>query len=148
MTDPLAKFRKQPLTPSDTPRSLKTSEPYIAFDAKDNVDRLIIRRSMNPTRSPRYLYLKDIAYDAEFGTNFALYFEFMVVVVRGRNLQPVILALQKNAAEFIYEFDPDRWEMPTDEKAPFIHSIEVLEQEDNPPGAENRREIPAPSKPH
>ena len=59
MADPLAKFRKQPPAlvatpaPPDTGAGVASeSEPYVAFDAKDKVNRLRILRAKNPARAP------------------------------------------------------------------------------------------------
>ena len=43
------------------------------------------------------------------------------------------------SADFIQEFDPDRWQMPKDDKAPFIESIEVIVQESGPSIADSER---------
>lgn len=132
MNDPLAQFRKRPAgIGADTPPP-KDSDEYVAFDAKDKVDRLKIRRANDPTRSPGYAYLLDIVYDGPYGTNFVLVFTFLMVLVRGRNLQNVVSALEMGTADFIQEFDPDRWQAPKDDKTPFIESIEVIVQESGP----------------
>jgi hypothetical protein len=139
MNDPLAQFRKRPVgTSADTPPP-KGSDEYVAFDAKDKVDRLKIRRANDPTRSPGYAYLLDIVYDGPYGTNFVLVFTFLMVLVRGRNLQGLITALEMGTADFIQEFDPERWQVPNDEKAPFIESIEVIVQESGPSIADSER---------
>lgn len=119
--DPLAAHRKKPLT-------TETKEPqgYVAFDAKDKVTRLQIRCAMQPTHAPGYGYLMNVMYDGPYGTNFVLVFHFMSVLVRGKNLQPVISALETGAAEFIQEFDETLWEQPKDEKTPVITSIQIL----------------------
>jgi hypothetical protein len=129
MNDPLAQFRRR--VPGSAADSLppKGTDDYMAFDAKDKVDRLKIRRANDPTRSPGYAYLLDIVYDGPYGTNFVLVYTFLMVLVKGRNLQTVITALEMGTADFIQEFDPDRWQEPTDSKAPFIETIEVVVQE-------------------
>lgn len=129
MGDPLAQYRKK--SPVAASLQAETGEPegYVAFDAKDKVERLKIRRGMAPTRSPGYAYLLDIVYDGPFGTNFVLVYTFLMVLVRGKNLQLVVKALEAGTADFIQEFDPDRWEKPKDDKAAFIESIEVVVQE-------------------
>jgi len=129
MTDPLAQFRKKPLeaTGANIPLKAKQSDEYVAFEGKDRVDRLRIRRALAPTRSPRYLYLYDMAYDGEYGTNFVLVFEFMVVLVTGRNLQAVIAAIEAGTADFIQEYHPDIWQKPADD-APLIESIQIYMQ--------------------
>lgn len=145
MSDPLAQFRKRPGGVAAPPTG-EGPEGYAAFGAKDKVERLKIRRASAPTRSPGYAYLLDIAYDGPFGTNFVLVYTFMMVMVRGCNLQPVILALETRTADFIQEFDPDQWEKPKDDKIPFIESIEVVMQENGESVAE--AEKVGATKPH
>ena len=132
MADPLAQYRKQPPGAAAETTPPKDADEYAAFDAKDRVDRLKIRRTNDPTRSPGYAYLLDVVYDGSYGTNFVLVYTFLMVLVRGRNLQPVILALEMGTAEFIQEFDADRWQKPADGKLPFIESIEVVVQDSAP----------------
>ncbi|MDB6025862.1 MAG: hypothetical protein JWM68_2085 [Verrucomicrobiales bacterium] len=132
-SDPLAQWRKtsastQPpnsVANPTPPVLLKKEGAYVAFEAKDRVDRLRIRRANDPTRTPHYQWLLDITHDEIFGENFVLVFTFIMVLVRGKNLKPVVDALEKGMASYIQEFDPDRWDKPTDDKAPFIQSIEV-----------------------
>ena len=139
MNDPLAQFRKKPFgSAADTPPPTGSDE-YMAFDAKDKVARLKIRRANDPTRSPGYNYLLDIVYDGPFGTNFVLVFTFMMVFVRGRNLQNLVMALETGTADFIQEFDSDRWQVPKDAKAPFIESIVVSLQESGPSFSESEK---------
>jgi hypothetical protein len=122
--DPLAQFRKTPLVPASGPKT-KEPEEYTAFAAKDKVLYLEIRRANDPARSPRYAWLLDVSFDDLGGTNFVIAYSFMLVLVRGSNLQEVIFAIQNGNAFFIQEFDPDRWAKPKNEKAPFIKSIEI-----------------------
>ncbi|MEJ0090598.1 MAG: hypothetical protein WDM80_12760 [Limisphaerales bacterium] len=133
MSDPLAQYRKKPVGAVGETTPPKASNEYVAFDAKDRVERLKIRLANEAHRSPRYGDLLDISYDGPFGTNFVLTYSFMILVlVEGRNLQPVIAALQMSTAEFIQEFDGDKWQKPADEKAPFIESIKVVSQQGGP----------------
>jgi hypothetical protein len=125
MRDPLAQFRKRPADSSAGETS--DSEGYVAFGAKDNVQRLKIRRVEPPMRAPGYNYLLDIAYDRE-GTSLVLVYTFLLVTVRGRNLLPVVMAVESGTCDFIQEFDPESWKMPA-VQMPFIHSIEVEMQE-------------------
>ena len=132
MSDLLAQYRKKSHAAPGDAVPPKGPQEYIAFDAKDRVDRLKIRRANDPTRSPGYHYLLDVVYDGAYGTNFVLLYTYMMVMVRGRNLQPVIAALEMSTADFIQEFDADRWQKPQDEKAAIIESIEVVIQENGP----------------
>jgi hypothetical protein len=132
MVDPLAQFRKTPPgagAPAMTSTPPKEREGYVAFGTKDKVSRLRIRRAMAPTRSPGYAYLLDVVYDGNYGTNFVLVFTFLMVLVRGKNLQQLVFALESGMADFVQEFDADHWAKPTDETAAFIESIEVVVQE-------------------
>ena len=101
MKDPLAQFRKTPILPNGQTKPPIGADEYIAFDAKDKVDRLKIRRANDPTRSPGYAYLLDIVYDGPFGTNFVLVYTFLMVLVRGRNLQGLTSALEMGTVDFI-----------------------------------------------
>lgn len=139
MKDPLAQYRKKPVGSSEqTPPPLGGGD-YLAFDSKDKVERLKIRRANAPTRTPGYHYLLDVVYDGSYGTNFVLVYTFMMVCVRGRNLQAVVASLEMGTADFIQEFDSERWQKPKDERAPFIASIEVLVQENGPPIPESEQ---------
>lgn len=129
MTDPLAHFRKKPVGVAGSTQPPVGGDEYVAFDAKDKVDRLKIRPANNPTRSPGYAYLLDVVYDGSYGTNFVLVYTFLMVLVRGKNLQLITTGLEMGTVDYIQEFDPERWQKPADEKAPFIESIEVVVQE-------------------
>ena len=125
MADILAQYRRKPLENAGVALKPKETEKYAAFDAKDRVERLRIRRAMAPTRSPRYLHLQDMAYDGDYGTNFVLDFDFMLVLVRGKNLQSVVSAIENSTADFIQEYHPELWPKPADGE-PIIESIEVV----------------------
>jgi hypothetical protein len=135
MNDILAKYRPKgaglaPATPPPVLTTAKTEqrEEYQAFVTKDHVARLRIRRAKEPTRSPTYGLLLDVVYDGQSGTNFILVYTFLMVLVRGRNLQQLVFALENAKADFIQEFDAERWAQPSDGKAAFIESIEIAAQ--------------------
>ena len=123
MTDPLAKFRDK----SKPPAMPKVEEPeeYVAFKGRDTVERLDIHSTKNPSHSPIYGQLLNVIYDRIKFTNFILHYQFVMVMVEGRNLRPVIQAIKKGRADFIQEFDPKQWAKPTDQNAPFIELIEI-----------------------
>ena len=134
MSDPLAQYRKKPSggTATENPPP-KAPVEYIAFDAKDHVDRLSIRQANQQSRTPAYCYLLDITHDGPYGTNFVLYYSFMMMVlVEGRNLHTVIMAIQMGTADFIQEYDAERWPKPKDDQAPFIESIKVIVEQGGP----------------
>jgi hypothetical protein len=120
--DPLAQWRRTPRAPTDTPPP--EPEKYAAFDTKDKVFRLRIRGADDSIYAPGYNILLNLLYDKQ-GTHFILTYTVMMVLVRGKNLQKVVFAIENGMADFIQEFDFKRWPEPTDATAPFIESIEV-----------------------
>jgi len=138
MNDPLAKFRNSTagLPPVLQPTSAANDDDYIAFAAKDRVERLKIKRAKYPTHAPGYGYLLDIIYDGNDGTDFVLVYTILGVKVTGRNLQPVIMALLAGTADYIQEFDRAKWKKPMDDKSPFIESIEIVVQDNAQPAAQ------------
>ena len=129
MNDPLAKYRTKAASASVSYAAPDGPDEYAAFATKDRVERLKIKCANQPTRAPGYDNLLEIVYDGRIGTNFVLSFSWLMVLVRGKNLQPVIMALLAGTADYIQEFDPDIWEKPSDAKKPFIESIEVVVHE-------------------
>src|SRR4051794_10165333 len=103
MRDPLAQFRKHP--PGSSMDETTDSDGYVAFGAKDKVERLKIRCVVPPTRAPGYAYLLDVAYDGDSGTCLMLVYTFLLVTVRGKNLLPVVMAVETGTADYIQEFD-------------------------------------------
>jgi hypothetical protein len=135
MRDPLAAYRK---TSAGSPKGDTTeSEGYVAFGAKDNVDRLKIRRVEPPMRAPGYAYLMDLAYDRE-GTSLVLVYNFLLVIIRGRNLQPVVMAVETSTCDFIQQYDEARWPKPNG-TVPIIESIDIEMQESGPSVAESEK---------
>jgi hypothetical protein len=122
--DPLAKFRRPQTEPAKLPALNKEAESYVAFGAKDRVERLQIRRVQEMHRSPRYLNLTDVCYDGHYGLTCTLFFDDLIVCIRGKNLQGMVAALQSGTADFIQEYHPELWEKPADD-APIIESMQV-----------------------
>jgi hypothetical protein len=132
--DPLAQFRKTPTAPpAGVVAPPKGTEEYAAFGTKDKVLRLKIRSAMAPVHSVPYNILLDVVYDGVYGLNFVLNYSILLVLVRGRNLQKIVFAIENGMADFIQEFDPDRWAKPTDENAAIIESIEIKVVQDTTP---------------
>jgi hypothetical protein len=150
--DPLAEFRKTPPAPRGGPIPPKGTDEYVAFGTKDKVNRLRIRSVMAPVNSPGYHILLNVVYDGEYGTNFVLLYTVLMVLVRGKNLQKVVFAIENGQADFIQEFDPDKWQKPTDANAAIIESIEIkiIEGGSAVAGVENigDKQEAAPSRPH
>jgi hypothetical protein len=122
--DPLAPFRKTPLKPNDG-EVPPTVQEYAAYGTKDRVRRLRIRSLAAPVNAPGYNILLNVIYDGEQGTHFLLVFSVLMVSVQGRNLEKLVHAIESEAADYIQEFDPDKWQKPTDASAAIIESIEI-----------------------
>jgi hypothetical protein len=123
--DPLAQFRKTPPVAAGGVIPPKETDEYVAFGTKDKVFRLKIRSAMAPVHALGYNILLDVVYDGAYGTNFVLQFTVLMVLVRGKNLQKMVFAIENGMADYIQEFDPDRWQKPKDETAAIIDSIEI-----------------------
>ena len=119
----LAQYRRKSPPPGYEPPP-NEPEKYMAFDTKDKVFRLRIRGADDSIYAPGYNILLNLLYDKQ-GTHFILTYTVMMVLVRGKNLQKVVFAIENGMADFIQEFDFKRWPEPTDATAPFIESIEV-----------------------
>jgi hypothetical protein len=131
MPDPLAQFRRRPIEEKPSIGPVAPDE-YVAFDARDKVARIKIRQAGKATHWPSYSTLVNVVMDEVGGTNFAMVFTTMMVVVRGKNLQDVATAIGTGNAEFIQQFDDERWQTPKNGKAPFIDSIQIFAVEDGP----------------
>ena len=123
--DPLAKFRKSPILTGGGINPPAATDEYVAFGTKDKVHRLRIRSAKAPDHALGYNILLDVVSDGEYGTNFVLLYTVVMFMIRGKNLQKMVFALENGMADFIQEFDPEKWQKPTDASAAFIESIEI-----------------------
>ena len=123
--DPLAQFRKSPVTPSGGMLPPKEPDEYLAFGTKDKVRRLRIRSGATMTHSPGYNLLLDVVSDGQEGTHFILVYSILMVMVQGKNLQKIVFAIENGMADYIQAFDAERWQKPTDANAAVIDSIEI-----------------------
>lgn len=99
---------------------------YEAFKVSDRRQiRLKVRPALRAWERMSYGYLQHITEDGIYGTQLGIVYTFSVVVIKGRNLKPIIDAIDAETCEFVQAFDPHRWDMPSDPKAPFIESITV-----------------------
>jgi hypothetical protein len=134
--DILAQFRRTPAAPSVVANLPKDTDEYVAFGTKDKVNRLRIRSAGELTNAPGYNVLVNVVYDGRQGTHFMLVYTVLMVLVRGRNLQKMVFAIENGMADYIQEFDSARWQKPADAGAPFIESIEVKVMERGSEAAE------------
>jgi len=125
VNDPLSQFRKSSTGSNGEASPPAGGEEYAAFGTKDRVRRLRIRSTMAPVNAPGYNILLNVVSDGQHGTNFILVYSVLMVMVRGRNLQKLVFSIENEMCDFIQEFDPDKWQKPTDATAPVIESIEI-----------------------
>ncbi len=125
MNDPLGRYRN-PGGVGGNVVAGPVQTPYEAFGlAKKRPLRLKIRPAMRAWERVGYAHLLRILENGIYGTQLSLVFTFGVVLIEGRNLQPIADAIDAETCDFIQEFDSDRWPTPTDEKTPFISKIAI-----------------------
>jgi len=110
------------------PQPPKNSEglaDYLAFNAQDRNKNLEIKTAKGINRAPAYAYLLDVLSDGQRGTEISLLFSFMVIDIRGKNLQEAAHALAMRGCAFIQEFDPKAFTQP-EPSAAIIESIEIV----------------------
>jgi len=137
--DILAPYRKSPLPPASHVSATQGNTEYVAFAAKDKVPCLRIRLANYLTHAIGYNILLVRSYDDDKGQTILLLFSVMRVSIEGKNLQELVNALNRGTADYVMEFDPDRWAMPADPSAAFIESIKVEITEGNSLSAETEQ---------
>ena len=134
--DPLAAFRAK-----DAPKPAGAArEPYKAFATKDKLRCLDIRTKSGLAHAPGYAGLINLTYNRKTWGEVMLTFARFLVILRGRNLRPIVDALKLHTCEFLAEFDPEEFEPTVEEGAPFIEGIEVRLMGVAPAGAESKNE--------
>lgn len=144
---PLDKFKKQPQpTPTSPPSSSSLGLDkfrQISFSASienpagdpkhyaayENVKgrpqtRLRIRRLTDVSMAPDYRLLSNIVFN-EFGNEITLWYPFMQVVIKGRNLGEVAEAIINGTCPLIRDYDEREYSTPPKEGAPVIERIEI-----------------------
>jgi hypothetical protein len=140
--DPLAKWRGQQ-QPQESPpvdtekysRILQSAdlhkpagdpEQYMAYgEVKERPQtRLLIRRLTEVSMAPDYRLLSNIVFN-DYGNEIELWYPFMRVIVKGRNLALVTEALVTHSCVFIRDYDAREWPKPLKEGQPVITAIEI-----------------------
>ncbi len=123
--DPLSKFRITGGTESANADDKAALPLYLAHNSKDKIRYLQIKQSLEH-RSPAYDYLLDVITDADRGREIALIFSFMLVKIRGKNLQEVATSLMRRHCEFIQIYDAECFSLSRKANEPIIESIEIV----------------------
>jgi len=140
MSDVLDRFRKRvdprreleapPASPAAPPAPVHPGdgrEPYVAFGAKDNVNDLVIRLARPGALSQAlpYHYLTGYSFDDGTWTILFLTGNGLGIEIRGRNLKPIVDAIQLRKCEFIQEYRAERFQRPPPADQPLVESISV-----------------------
>jgi hypothetical protein len=128
--DLLGQFRRKPQgsgasavpEPSIQPGGLK---PYNACKVSTHPASLAIFPMLGPAHNPSYSYLFNVSWDDEIFETVVLFFTFMQVNIRGRNLASVVDALRLRKCEYVREFHPREHQLPAEGEA-MIDSIELV----------------------
>jgi hypothetical protein len=135
--DPLAKFRSNrsfELVVNDAPPPpLAQKEAYLAFrKSSKRQSRLGVRPALQAWSRLHYPHLLQIIENGRWGTELVLEYNFGVVVISGRNLKEIVDAIDAETCEFIEQYDPYYYDMPTDSTAPFIEKLEIYTEYNHP----------------
>jgi hypothetical protein len=125
MSDVLEQFERKTKRHSDA----AASEDARVYEAFKSVDGRHVRLRVHPRsqaweRLP-YRFLLRIMEKSDKGTDLTLVFTFLAVVIKGSNLRAVADAIDREKCVFVQEFDPVRFDKPTDDKAAFIEKITI-----------------------
>ncbi len=143
---PLDKFRlpaqPHPSQPAGTPLGMDrfhqinrsasidkpTGDPQ-HYSAYENVKgrpqlRLEIHRLTDVSMAPDYRLLSNVVFN-DFGNEFSLWFPFMQVTVKGRNLTDVVRSIMSHTCPIIRDYDPREYPVPLREGELVIESIDI-----------------------
>jgi hypothetical protein len=144
-SDPLARFKTpgQPQPqPSSSPldmdrfhqinRSASIDKPAgdpKQYAAYENVKgrpqaRLRIRRLTDVSMAPDYRLLSNIVFN-DYGNEISLWYPFMQVTVKGRNLTEIAEAIMSGTCPLIRDYDQREYPVPLKEGEPVIERIEI-----------------------
>lgn len=124
--DPLASFRRTQKTDStNVPAEPNYYEAYGIAGDRSPDRRLEVRQVLAAWHAPSYRYLMDVVFDGAHGTEIVLVFSFLMVKIKGRNLQAVRRAIIESTCTFIQDYDPREFSLPAND-APVIEKIELV----------------------
>jgi hypothetical protein len=104
--------------------ALTVLKPYAAFDVKRTM-RLEIKRAVGMSQAPAYRALLNVGYNGDQGTEIVLYYTFMVIKIKGKDMQEITHALIEGKCKIIREYHKNEYIAPAPD-APIITSIELF----------------------
>src|SRR6266702_2998207 len=115
-----------PPVPTAAPQAATNLKPYEAFRVKDRgAERLEIRRVLGESHAPSYRYLMDVSFNGDFGTELILIYSFLMVKIKGKQMQPLLRSILEGTCAFIQDFHPQEFS-PPEPGAAIIESIEII----------------------
>jgi len=111
------------------PQAATGQKPYEAYRVKERgAERLEIRRVLGASHAPGYRYLMDVSFNGDFGTELVLIYSFLMVKIKGKQMQPLIHAILEGTCAFIQDFHSNEFS-PPQPGAAIIESIEIVGRE-------------------
>ncbi|GHO66540.1 hypothetical protein KSC_054320 [Ktedonobacter sp. SOSP1-52] len=129
MSDPLAQFRRESLSPKAANKASKDTAGKRHYEAFDMTNKPApyteIRCIMQPSQSPQSRFFMAAVFSADYDDAFTLIYSYMAVEVKGQNLRDVRRAIQTGRCEFIQEYHENEFARPSN-GAPIIESIKFI----------------------
>jgi hypothetical protein len=112
---------------------------YAAYGSGNrSQERLEIRQVLGAWHAPSYRYLMDVVFNGRYGTEIVLTYSFLLVEIRGRNLQPVISAILEGTCTFIQDYHPNEFTPPAEDE-PVIESLKLVVRGDEEEQGDRKR---------
>ena len=99
-------------------------KPYLAHEGKDRQIYLRLHPYKRKSSGSEYRHLFYYEYDDEIFETLVLEFGFIEVLVTGKNLEPIVTAIDNHTCRYIREFHPDVHEHPG-EGQPIVTQLSV-----------------------
>ena len=139
--DPLQRFRNMmggraapkpaPVAPTLVVNHADAREPYEAYEAFDNQVRstnveLRVHRT-GLSHFIAYAHMSGLVFNFRTGAEISFIGDGCGVVIKGRSLRAIVIALNMHSCSLIQDFAPERFirAEPIDPNAPFVESISV-----------------------
>jgi hypothetical protein len=117
------------------------SREYQALDPKDKTRRRSVELRMKDGRRYWLKYAdRHLMALRPDHTELAVFFYSMSIVITGQNLAEAATAIDGENVAWLQEFDPKRWDRPTDSAAMVIEAIELYQPK---PGKDAGSDAPA-----
>lgn len=115
---------------SDDPRGEEAKDTYIPYETSTHPqERMQIIRYGDTMHYPSYRYLMDIIHTESYD-GIVLVYSFMIIKIRGENLQDLIEHIAFSEVTYIQKFDSRKWPRPPKGQT-IIEDMDVVVRNDN-----------------